>query len=108
MPSDTTELDIAPALLRGVLIRQGEHVGRKCDYIDTILDIRRNSDGLMRRDPKSWEWCGSFIWADGNYACDCNRYPVLSERSRTIWMTTIIPVGMTAIQCVLLLLRLAW
>lgn len=38
------------------------------------LEIRRNADGLIRRDLKLWKWFGNFIWEDGNFACDCNRY----------------------------------
>jgi hypothetical protein len=34
--------------------------------------IRRNADGATRvyNDPYPWN---EFLWADGNYACDCNR-----------------------------------
>lgn len=39
-----------------------------------MVEIRRNADGVIRayRDP--YEWQGDYIWADGNYSCDCNRY----------------------------------
>jgi hypothetical protein len=38
------------------------------------LEIRRNSDGGIRRDPSPWEWHGDFVWKEGNFHCDCNRY----------------------------------
>jgi hypothetical protein len=38
------------------------------------LEIRRNSDGAIRRDPNPWDWHGDFIWEEGNFSCDCNRY----------------------------------
>lgn len=37
------------------------------------LEVRRNFDQVVRRDPKPWDFFGEFIWSDGNYACDCNR-----------------------------------
>ena len=38
------------------------------------VEIRRNSDGVVRTYIDKFPWDGDFIWADGNYACDCNRY----------------------------------
>lgn len=49
------------------------------------IHLRRNSDGLVRvvRQEGHWERVDAddeseaayeFIWTDGNYACDCNRY----------------------------------
>ncbi len=46
------------------------------DFIDVpcVISIRRNSDGLVR-EIKDLNWHGSdYIWCDGNFACDCNRY----------------------------------
>jgi hypothetical protein len=41
--------------------------------VNAILEIRRRADGAIRRDPDLWRYSGSFIWEDGNFACDCNR-----------------------------------
>lgn len=38
------------------------------------VEIRRNSDGVVRKYQDEYEWHGDYIWADGNYSCDCNRY----------------------------------
>lgn len=40
------------------------------------VHIRRNSDGLVRvyHDDTPWEEGSDFLWLDGNYSCDCNRY----------------------------------
>ena len=39
------------------------------------VDIRRNSDGIVRRYHNEYGWHESadFWWADGNGRCDCNR-----------------------------------
>jgi hypothetical protein len=37
------------------------------------VEIRRNSDGVVRTYEDKWPWDGDYIWADGNYSCDCNR-----------------------------------
>ena len=37
------------------------------------IEIRRNSDGLIRKFRDDFDWDGDFIWEGGNYACDCNR-----------------------------------
>lgn len=37
-----------------------------------VVEIRHNETGEVRQD-KSHRFFGPFIWADGNYACDCNR-----------------------------------
>lgn len=42
--------------------------------VKAVLEIRRNADGVIRRDPELWDYYGDFIWSDGNFACDCNRY----------------------------------
>lgn len=42
--------------------------------IPAALDIKRNSDGVIRRSPTLWEWSDAFIWEEGNFACDCNRH----------------------------------
>lgn len=39
----------------------------------SYLKIRRNSDGIIRCYPTTWDWYGDFIWEEGNFACDCNR-----------------------------------
>lgn len=38
------------------------------------IDIRRNSDNVIRSTPYEWEYpdC-EFNWLEGNYCCDCNR-----------------------------------
>lgn len=40
--------------------------------IPCVVEIRRNEDGTIRAD-RSFRYHGPFVWADGNYACDCNR-----------------------------------
>lgn len=35
--------------------------------------IRRNADGETRRTDEITEWLGDYMWADGNFSCDCNR-----------------------------------
>jgi hypothetical protein len=38
------------------------------------VEIRRNSDGVVRRCPMElWHSSSLFWWTDGNGACDCNR-----------------------------------
>lgn len=44
------------------------------ESVKAILEIRRNADGVIRRDPKPHDYYGDFIWCEGNFACDCNRY----------------------------------
>lgn len=39
-----------------------------------VLEIRRNADGAVRRDPELWDYFDDFIWSEGNFACDCNRH----------------------------------
>jgi hypothetical protein len=41
--------------------------------VTASLEIKRISDGMIRRDPKSWDYYNDFIWSEGNFACDCNR-----------------------------------
>lgn len=47
------------------------------DGIPMFVEIRRNSDGLVRKyhDPNLvWYDDGSrYIWSEGNFSCDCNR-----------------------------------
>src|SRR4249919_410091 len=50
------------------------------DWFDADVAIRRNADGEVRvyrcreaRDKGKTEW-SDYIWSDGNFACDCNRY----------------------------------
>lgn len=38
------------------------------------IEIRRNSDDVTRSYVDEYPWQGVFIWQDGNYSCDCNRY----------------------------------
>ncbi len=42
------------------------------------VHIRRNADGVERIYPfpeYGWDTDGSdYMWADGNYSCDCNRH----------------------------------
>jgi hypothetical protein len=38
-----------------------------------IISIIRNSDGLLRTYVEDFEWLGEYIWAEGNFSCDCNR-----------------------------------
>jgi hypothetical protein len=42
--------------------------------VPAILEVRRNRDGAIRRDPKPHDYYGDFIWSEGNFGCDCNRY----------------------------------
>ena len=48
------------------------------ENIPINVHIRRNADGVERIYPfpeHGWDTDGSdYIWADGNYACDCNRH----------------------------------
>jgi len=52
-----------------------------------VIHLRRNVDGVIRLIEETGHWerrdtlyedeqedCHEFIWTDGNYACDCNRY----------------------------------
>lgn len=41
-----------------------------------IVHIRRNADGEVRQyvDKYPWDSGSEYMWADGNYSCDCNRY----------------------------------
>lgn len=41
-----------------------------------LVEIRRNVDGKMGiyEDKYPWGLGSDFMWADGNYSCDCNRY----------------------------------
>lgn len=39
----------------------------------STVEIRRNSDGAIRKYDYPYEWHGDYIWTDGNYGCDCNR-----------------------------------
>ena len=41
--------------------------------IDLLVEIRRNSDGMMTTDVwKDWSY-NSYWWDEGSAACDCNR-----------------------------------
>jgi hypothetical protein len=37
------------------------------------INVRKNDTGVVRRYVENGPWYGDFIWAEGNYACDCNR-----------------------------------
>ena len=37
------------------------------------VEIRRNSDGVIHTYRDDFDWSGDYIWAAGNYSCDCNR-----------------------------------
>ena len=59
--------------------------------IPAILVIRRNSDGIIRKDPKWFDyregkpWEGQndeFLWSEGNFACDCNRADFFAKAAR--------------------------
>lgn len=39
-----------------------------------VVEIRRNIDGVVRLHLENDEWLGPYIWEDGNYSCDCNRF----------------------------------
>ena len=41
-----------------------------------IIEIRRNSDGVVRQylDTHEWSENSDFLWSEGNFACDCNRH----------------------------------
>lgn len=49
----------------------------KIDVLDVpitaTLFIRRNADGVVVKAREPTDYYGSFIWEEGNYACDCNR-----------------------------------
>ena len=40
------------------------------------VEIRKNADGVVRKyvDPYPWGEGSDYLWSDGNYGCDCNRY----------------------------------
>jgi hypothetical protein len=38
-----------------------------------LVYITRNSDLAMRVFKYEYPWDGDYIWAMGNYSCDCNR-----------------------------------
>jgi hypothetical protein len=43
------------------------------EYRTVQVEIRRNSDGEVRLYSDEY-WSGNpYVWADGNYSCDCNR-----------------------------------
>src|SRR5690349_4077922 len=42
--------------------------------VKATLEIRRNSDGQVRASKEPWDYYGDFIWSEGNFSCDCNRY----------------------------------
>lgn len=39
------------------------------------IDIRRNSDGIVRRLPELIDFgeVERYLWSEGNFKCDCNR-----------------------------------
>ena len=46
--------------------------------VKVFAEIRREADGVVRRYEEPFEWHGGsypdYIWAEGNYSCDCNRH----------------------------------
>ncbi len=38
------------------------------------VQIRRNSDGAIRSYVDKYDWDDGWIWTEGNFSCDCNRY----------------------------------
>jgi hypothetical protein len=36
--------------------------------------IRREDTKEVRKYVDEYPWQGDYMWADGNYSCDCNRY----------------------------------
>ena len=46
--------------------------------MDVFLEVRRNTDGVVRKEATPFDWDDAdpdadFVWSEGNYACDCNR-----------------------------------
>lgn len=39
-----------------------------------IVFIRKEATGEIRKHVDSYPWTGDYMWADGNYSCDCNRH----------------------------------
>jgi hypothetical protein len=52
------------------------NIGCPFRCVPATAHIRRNSDGLVRQCRTDWsvDDPSDFIWSEGNYACDCNRY----------------------------------
>ncbi len=51
--------------------------------VNVEISLRRNSDGIVRVLQASYSYCDDreeevrlieFMWSEGNYGCDCNRY----------------------------------
>jgi hypothetical protein len=39
-----------------------------------IVFIRKEATGEVRKHLDKFPWDGDYMWADGNYSCDCNRH----------------------------------
>lgn len=39
-----------------------------------MVEVRRNSDGVVHRYNSGLTWHGPFIWEEGNFCCNCNRH----------------------------------
>jgi hypothetical protein len=39
-----------------------------------IVFIRKEATGEIRKHIDEFPWDGDYMWAEGNYACDCNRF----------------------------------
>jgi hypothetical protein len=37
------------------------------------VEIRRNADGVIRKEKEPVGWHGDSVWSDGNFSCDCYR-----------------------------------
>lgn len=49
----------------------------KTDDFNSIIKLKRNSDGLVVNIPYRWHYEQEsliFYWLEGNMGCDCNRY----------------------------------
>ena len=42
------------------------------DGMMVTVFVRRNADGVIRQFPDDYEF-QEYLWAEGNYSCDCNR-----------------------------------
>ncbi len=53
----------------------------ECVPMSYRVDIRRNSDGVIRRYERPLEWADHsvFFWTEGNGACDCNLHQFFEE-----------------------------
>ena len=57
------------------------NIGCPFRCVPAVAHIRRNSDGLVRQYQCEWpvDYSDEFLWSEGNYSCDCNRYSFFQQ-----------------------------